>query len=196
MLSESAIESQAMLFPFAFPETPLSTRPLPVIATLLILASTPLPILAEPAEPAQVVAQSIKGGPFTGLSGYWSGAGTITLSNGSRERIRCKATYAVNPTGRALNQNLRCASDSYKLDIMSNVVSDAGAISGTWGEATRNVSGNLSGHATNAEIRASVAGAGFSAHLDVRTQGNKQSVTIIPQGGTDVSGVSITLRKS
>jgi hypothetical protein len=184
-----------MLFPFAFPEKPFAAKPLPVIATLLILSSTPLPSLAEPAGAPQAVAQSANGGPFTGLSGYWSGAGTITLSNGSRERIRCKATYAVNPTGRAFNQNLRCASDSYRLDIMSNIVSDAGAISGTWGEATRNVSGSLSGRATPAEIRASVAGAGFSAHLDVRTQGNKQSVTIIPQGSTEVSGVSIILRK-
>jgi hypothetical protein len=185
-----------MLSSFASQTKSFSAKPLPMIAPLLILSSTPLPSLAEPAEPSQVVAQSAKGGPFTALSGYWSGGGTITLSNGSSERIRCKATYAVHPRGHALNQNLRCASDSYKLDIMSNVVSDAGAISGTWGEKTRNVSGHLSGHATHAEIRASVAGAGFSAHLDVRTQGNEQSVTIIPQGGTNVSGVTIILRKS
>ena len=42
---------------------------------------------------------------------------------------------------------------------------------------------------------ANVAGAGFTAHLDVRTQGDKQSVTIRPQAGTDVAGVSIALRK-
>jgi hypothetical protein len=40
-----------------------------------------------------------------------------------------------------------------------------------------------------------VAGAGFTAHLDLRTQGDRQSVTIRPQGGTEVSAVSIALRK-
>jgi hypothetical protein len=39
-------------------------------------------------------------GPFLGLSGHWSGAGTVTMTNGATERIRCKATYAVNATGK------------------------------------------------------------------------------------------------
>lgn len=135
------------------------------------------------------------GGPFSGLAGYWSGGGTITLTNGSTERIRCRATYAVNATGSALNQTLRCASDSYKLDISSNVVSEGGAVSGSWGEATRNVSGTVSGRASGALIQANVAGAGFSARLDVHTSGSRQSVTIRPQGGTDVAAVSVTLHK-
>ncbi len=84
-------------------------------------------------------------GPFFGLSGYWSGSGTITMSNGAAERIRCRATYAVNGAGRALQQTLRCASDSYRLDISSNVVSEGGALSGSWSEATRGVSGSISG---------------------------------------------------
>jgi len=62
------------------------------------------------------------------------------MSNGAAERIRCRATYAVNGAGRALQQTLRCASDSYRLDISSNVVSEGGALSGSWSEATRGVS--------------------------------------------------------
>lgn len=143
----------------------------------------------------QALAQHAAGGPFFGLSGYWSGSGTITMTNGSTERIRCKATYAVNGTGRALNQSLRCASDSYRLDITSNVVSEGGAISGSWGEASHNVSGSVSGRANGAEIQANVAGAGFAAFLSVHTRGNSQSVTIRPHGGTDVALVSISLRK-
>jgi hypothetical protein len=57
------------------------------------------------------------------------------------------------------------------------------------------VSGNISGRARGAEIVANVAGAGFTARLDVRIQGERQSVTIRPQGGTDVTAVSIALRK-
>jgi hypothetical protein len=46
-----------------------------------------------------------------------------------------------------------------------------------------------------AEILVNMAGAGFTARLDVRTQGGEQSVTIRPQGDTEVSAVSIALRK-
>jgi hypothetical protein len=134
-------------------------------------------------------------GPFIGLSGHWSGAGTITMTSGTTERIRCKASYAVNATGKTIQQSLRCASDSYRLDIRSNVSSERGSLSGSWAEATRGLSGNVSGRATGAAISANVAGAGFTARLDVRTQGNKQSVTLKPQGDSEVSAVSISLRK-
>jgi hypothetical protein len=133
--------------------------------------------------------------PFAGLSGPWSGAGTVTMTNGATQRIRCKASYAVNATGRAVQQSLRCASDSYRLEIRSNVVSEGGSLSGSWAEATRGMSGNVSGRASGAKILANVAGAGFTARLDVRTQGDRQSVTLKPQGDTEVSAVSISLRK-
>jgi hypothetical protein len=129
------------------------------------------------------------------LSGHWSGAGTVTLSNGATERIRCKAAYAVNATGKAVQQTLRCASDSYRVEIISNVISEGGSLFGSWAEATRGVSGNVSGRASDAEIVANLASAGFTARLDVRTQGDKQSVTIRPQGSSDVTSVSIALRK-
>lgn len=144
---------------------------------------------------AQAQAEPGSIGPFLGLSGHWSGSGTITMANGAAERIRCKAAYAVNVTGKAVQQTLRCASDSYRLEISSNVFSEGGALSGSWAEATRGVSGNISGRISGAEIVAYVAGAGFTARLDVRTQGDRQSVTIRPQGGTDVAAVSIALRK-
>ena len=81
------------------------------------------------------------------------------------------------------------------MEISSNVISEGGSLSGSWADATRGMSGNISGRASGAEIVAKVAGAGFTARLDVRTHGDKQSVMIRPQGGTDVSAVSIALRK-
>src|SRR6185503_258940 len=32
---------------------------------------------------------------FAGMAGTWSGPGTVTLDDGSSERIRCRATYKV-----------------------------------------------------------------------------------------------------
>src|SRR5436305_6849719 len=38
-------------------------------------------------------------GPFAGFDGNWSGTGTVALSNGTTENIRCKADYKVNANG-------------------------------------------------------------------------------------------------
>jgi len=142
-----------------------------------------------------VASPSSAAGPFADLSGYWTGGGNITMSSGSSERIRCKATYAVNDAGNSLNQSIRCASDSYRLEITANVTVSGGAISGTWTEATRHATGNLSGRASSSEIQARVDGTGFSAGLQVRFHGDKQTVSIRPTEGTDVANVAITLRK-
>src|ERR1700681_3438137 len=77
-------------------------------------------------------------GPFAGMAGNWSGAGTVTLDDGSTERIRCRAAYAGWRGGNGLQQPLTCASDSYKFNLASNVIAQGGALSGTWSESSRN----------------------------------------------------------
>ncbi|MGA8170916.1 MAG: hypothetical protein WB816_08815 [Methylocystis sp.] len=134
-------------------------------------------------------------GPFAGLAGHWSGGGSITLSDGSTERIHCRATYAVAQGGGALNQTLSCASASYNLHITANVVFTGGGLSGSWSESTHSVSGSISGRANSSNIQAYVSGAGFSASIGISTQGGSQSVTIRPQAGTDVRSMSITVHK-
>ena len=134
-------------------------------------------------------------GPFSGLAGYWSGGGAITLSDGSTERIRCRAVYAVAESGAALNQTLTCASASYNLHVTANVVSNGGGVSGSWSESTHSVSGSISGRANSSSIQAYVSGAGFAASIGIRTHGGGQSVTIRPQAGTDVRAVSVSLHR-
>src|SRR5262245_28880945 len=86
-------------------------------------------------------------GPFAGFDGAWSGTGTVSLSDGSTEHIRCNADYKVGGNGLNLKQNLHCASDSYTFDLSSDVTSQGDRISGNWSEASRNVFGNLQGTA-------------------------------------------------
>ena len=87
------------------------------------------------------------------LAGYWLGAGTISMKNGTSERIRCKGSYAISPAGNALNQSLLCASDSYKFNVKSNVFENTpGVLSGSWGETTRNATGQLSGRVAGSRI--------------------------------------------
>jgi hypothetical protein len=132
-------------------------------------------------------------GPFAGFNGTWSGNGTVSLSDGSTERIRCKADYKVDGGGMALKQNLRCASDSYKFDLSSEVTSQGDRISGNWSEASRNVFGNLQGTAGGGQIDVFVEAAGFAANLTLRTSGNRQTVQISSKG--DIRGVNITMVK-
>ncbi len=142
-----------------------------------------------------MVAQAAEG-PFAGLSGSWSGTGTIAVSNGSHERIRCKAIYSTPPSGEALHQELNCASDSYKFEVNSNVVADpSGQLSGEWTEKTRQVTGAVSGRVTPGQISTTVAGTGFSAVLSVATRGDKQAVKIVPQG-TEVQSIEIEMKRS
>jgi hypothetical protein len=133
-------------------------------------------------------------GPFVNLAGNWAGNGTIAISNGTKERIRCKATYDVKNDGNKLQQQLRCASDSYKFDVNSNIEFSNGAVNGSWTELTRNAYGKLTGLADATRISGGVDGTVFSASVAVITRGTKQTVTIKPVG-QDVSEVNISLSK-
>ena len=141
-----------------------------------------------------VTASHAQSGPFAGFSGAWSGNGTVALSDGTIERIRCKADYRVNDTGLALKQSLHCASDSYKFDLSSDVQSQGDRISGYWSEASRNVNGSLQGTAGGGRIEVFVQAAGFAASLTLQTNGNRQTVEISSKG--EIKGVNITMVKS
>jgi hypothetical protein len=101
--------------------------------------------------------------PFFAMAGAWSGGGTITMANGAKERVRCRAAYGVAERGENLRLNLRCASDSYNFDLAGDVAYRGGAISGSWSEATHNVAGIISGHASGDRIVAAANGSNFAA---------------------------------
>lgn len=134
--------------------------------------------------------------PFAGFSGDWSGGGDIAMTDGSREKIRCRASYSVPPSGEALHVSINCASDSYKVQVVSNiVVDDEGKLSGSWQEKTRQAEGSVSGRVAGAgQIQASLEGTVYGIQLSVNTKGNQQAVAIRAQG-TDIESVNITLRR-
>jgi hypothetical protein len=133
--------------------------------------------------------------PFGGLAGNWSGGGFIMLASGGRERLRCRSTYTVGEDGARLRQNLRCASDSYRFDVNGSIVSDHGALTGTWSEINRNVSGHVSGRVSGSHIEARIEGLGFSASMAIKTNGDRQSVTV-QSPGHEMTEVSLALTKS
>src|SRR5258707_12723119 len=100
--------------------------------------------------------------PFAALAGSWSGGGVLSTSDGGQERLRCRATYDVDGPGNELRLNLRCASDSYNIDLAGNVEYRGGAIFGEWTEASHNASGTISRGAACGHIVAAAKGESFS----------------------------------
>jgi hypothetical protein len=131
-------------------------------------------------------------GPFAGMAGNWSGGGTVTLDDGSTERIRCRATYAVGAGGNGLNQSLTCASDSYKFNLSSNVLAEGGALSGTWSESSRGINGNLEGRGSNGNFQVVASAPGFTASIALTTRGNKQSVVIRSESAFRSASISLS----
>ena len=139
------------------------------------------------------IAQS--GSPLTMMAGSWSGTGTITLSDDSRERLRCRSSYKPDAAGATMTLSLTCASDSYKFDLASNVTYSGGQISGNWSESTRAAAGNLSGTANGGNVEARVEGQTFAAFISISTRGDSQSISIRAPGSA-MKAVAITLSRS
>jgi hypothetical protein len=122
------------------------------------------------------------GSPLTLMGGAWNGTGTITLSDGNRERIRCRSNYQPDGSGSNMRLSLSCASDSYKFDLLGNVQYANGQISGDWNEASRNAAGRISGTARGGQIEARVEGQTFAAFININTRSNQQNVSIRAPG--------------
>jgi hypothetical protein len=130
-------------------------------------------------------------GPFAPLAGSWSGTGTVTLDDGSTERIRCRAKYA--PIGPTMEMSLTCASDAYKFNLAATVRAEGGAIAGSWSEASRNISGSLQGRGAGGNYELIASTAGFNANIALKTSGNKQNVTM--RADSQFRGANISLSR-
>lgn len=135
--------------------------------------------------------------PFANLHGSWTGGGAIVLSSGTKERIRCRASYtsADIMNIKALRLEIRCASDSYNFNLLGDIIYNGGAISGIWSEMTRGASGKITGTAAGDQIEAIAESPTFQAILELTTRGDRQSFRL-QSPGSDVSEVLIALSRS
>jgi hypothetical protein len=135
--------------------------------------------------------------PFDRLAGAWSGGGTIELSNGTQESIRCRAAYDVLSGQSKLQLNIRCASEGANFDLRASADYSAGAVSGYWSESTRGVSGTISGRADGDRFQVVARAASVVATLTLITHGGRQSVSIRSQDQqSSIRSVSVNLRRS
>jgi len=148
-----------------------------------------LMLLAAPAARGQAT------GPFEVLAGSWSGTGTVNTSDGLHERVKCLAKYVSEKAGNRLELELRCASDSYKVEFTSNIVQSGGSLSGNWFERTRRVGGSISGKANGNQFNVRASGDTFTALLNVTTQGSHRTFSM-DSPGAYVPHFSIALNRA
>ena len=127
---------------------------------------------------------------FTGMAGNWHGGGTVTLDDGSSERIRCRATYKVG--GPNMEMVLTCASDAYKFNLQAEVVAQGGEVSGTWSETSRNVSGTIQGRGAGGSFQVVASAAGFNSSISLKTTGSKQAIAMKADSQFRAANISLS----
>ena len=127
---------------------------------------------------------------FAGMAGTWSGHGTVTLDDGSSERIRCRATYKVG--GPNMEMVLTCASDAYRFNLQAAVVAQGGEVTGTWSETSRNVGGNIQGRGAAGSFQVIAQAAGFNASIGLKTTGNKQAIAMKADSQFRAANISLS----
>jgi hypothetical protein len=132
--------------------------------------------------------------PFRNFIGQWSGSGQVVGTNGHRESIRCRATYSEAKDGSALNQAIVCASESFKLDIKSYVEASGESVQGYFNEASRDVSGHITGRIAENQFEGQISAPAFTAAISLTSNGRTQAVSIRPSAG-DVADVKIELQR-
>ena len=156
---------------------------LKIVAAALLAGAIVLPAHAE--------------GAFADFPGNWSGTGKIRVQGQSPERLRCKANYRLRgSSGRQIDLQLSCDSDSYKFDLVGDFeVDDGNKLSGHWTENSRNVGGTAIGTVKGDRLDIHVESSAFSASLTLVTRGRKQAINFDAHGGGQVVDSSITLSR-
>ncbi len=146
---------------------------------------------------AALQAAAAEAGPFSELSGAWSGTGKVRTEK-TTERIRCHATYRVADSGgHAGKLQLACKSDSYSFDLVGDFEADkSNQITGRWTERSRSIGGTVIGRARGDRIQIHVESSAFAADLVMVTRQSRQAVSIDSHGGGQVVKASIQLRRN
>ena len=131
---------------------------------------------------------------FEKFAGGWSGDGTVRLSSGGVERIRCRGADVPEGSDR-LRLNLACASDSFKVQIASDMVRQGDSVQGTWSEANFGASGHLTGSIRGDRIDASIDGLGVSGRLTLALRGAVQAVSLTTQSSKISGTATVTLHR-
>jgi hypothetical protein len=134
--------------------------------------------------------------PIAGLTGRWSGQGTVIPARGAQENLQCIVTYLGNENGTQVRQNLRCKSANYKLDTATHLLIMGNQVIGRWVDKVYSLGGTISGTVTPDGIDVLLSGQFFTAKMTIAaTSQCKQSVIVTPASAAYIRQVSATLEK-
>jgi hypothetical protein len=113
--------------------------------------------------------------------GRWIGKGELTFRGGIRNVVNCRITY-FNRNPEKLQQSIRCKSDSFNLEIKTDIVDfPRGEITGEWKDRVYNMGGKIRGRIVGNEIKALVRSDSMTAVLNVLIDGDRQTIELKPQ---------------
>jgi hypothetical protein len=138
------------------------------------------------------LAAAVSADPIEDLSGYWSGGGSVVLTNGKTERVKCQVFYKTDAG--SIRQSMRCASVDYSINALAELKVRGGQVSGNWEEKTYAAKGEVSGRFSGEGFALMIQGGNFTAAMNVSLSNCKQSIHISPQG-LEVTRVAIALAK-
>ncbi|MBZ0218008.1 MAG: hypothetical protein K8F25_15735 [Fimbriimonadaceae bacterium] len=119
--------------------------------------------------------------PFDTLRGAWRGSGKMNLRSGSAERLVCTAYYTGG--GSRLDLLIRCAGETTKIEMLSNLTSSGSRLKGSWEERTFNAQGSIEGQITGDLITMAITGLGdIRGRMSVSFTRSKQEVSIFVEG--------------
>ncbi len=127
------------------------------------------------------------------LAGSWSGGGQIRLADGRSERLSCRASYNQRDGGSGLGLSIRCASQSYKIELRSSLKLAGGRVNGSWEERSFNAGGSVTGSSASGLLRLAFSGT-MDGSLSVSYGGSSQQVSIKTSGG-ELSAISLSLKR-
>jgi hypothetical protein len=133
------------------------------------------------------------GSIFKQLAGSWRGTGTLTLEDGTRQRLSCRGYYVLKSGGSGLSIAILCNAPDQKVEIRSQITQTARGVSGRWEERTYNALGEVSGRASGQTLNLSIKGA-LQGSISISVGGRRHAVEISTEG-TGFSRVSISLMR-
>jgi len=140
-----------------------------------------------------LAASGATAGPIEELEGYWSGGGTVVLSEGT-ERVKCAVRYRVGQEGTLIKQTMRCASPDHAINAAAELKLNGTQVEGNWEEKTYSATGEVSGRYTGSSFALTIKGATFTATMNLEVSGCKQTIQIRPKG-LEVRRISMSLAK-
>ena len=117
--------------------------------------------------------------PFETIRGKWRGSGTMSFTDGTKQRIACSSQY----TGSAsqLGLVIACKSSISEITLSARLSANGGNLLGTWEEKTYKAIGSVSGKATENKIRFYIGGYVLGT-MTVNYNKSRQQVVISTKG--------------